>query len=122
MELSTQQGQCVKHVVSAIKSGKSNFDAQAMFGSDSPPTQLVRIDGFAGTGKSTILPFILDDLGFDPKTVGFVAPTGKAAKVMRTKLRDQKYANADARTIHSAIYRAKPAPVSKLEADLAAAG
>jgi len=119
MELSDQQGSCVKHITTALKNGTSNFDAQAIFGPNCPPTQLVRIDGFAGTGKSTILPFILDDIGFDPKTIAFCAPTGKAAKVMRTKLRDQNFPNAEARTIHSAIYRAKPAPISKLEADLA---
>lgn len=75
------------------------------------------LDGYAGTGKSTILPFIIDDLGFDPQSVAFVAPTGKAAKVMRTKLRAQ-YPGVMTSTVHSAIYRAKPAPVGKLESDL----
>jgi len=106
MELSQQQGQCVKHITSLLK------------GTSAPP--LVRIDGFAGTGKSTILPFILEDLGYEPNHVAFVAPTGKAAKVMRTKLRAQRYPNCITSTIHSSIYRAKPAPVARLEADLAA--
>lgn len=82
------------------------------------PEPLTYIGGYAGTGKSTILPFILEELGYDPHTVAFVAPTGKAAKIMRNKLKAQQFPNSIATTIHSAIYRAKPAPVSQLEADL----
>jgi exodeoxyribonuclease-5 len=37
---------------------------------------------------------------------------------MRNKLKAQQYPNSIATTIHSAIYRAKPAPVSQLEGDL----
>lgn len=84
------------------------------------PEPVTKLEGFAGTGKSTILPDILASLGFAPESVQFVAPTGKAAKVMRQKLRAQGYPTATAGTIHSAIYRAKPAPISQLEADLAA--
>ena len=47
------------------------------------PEDVTYIGGYAGTGKSTILPFILDDLGFKPEEIGFCAPTGKAAKIMR---------------------------------------
>ena len=82
------------------------------------PEPLTYIGGYAGTGKSTILPFILEDLGFEPQQVAFCAPTGKAAKIMRTKLKAQNYPNSIATTIHSAIYRAKPAPVGQLEAEL----
>lgn len=82
------------------------------------PEPLTYVGGYAGTGKSTILPFILTELGYDPHKVIFVAPTGKAAKVMRNKLKAQNFANPFASTIHSAIYRAKPAPVAQLEAEL----
>ncbi len=75
------------------------------------------LDGFAGTGKSTMLPYIIDDLGFDPASVAYMAPTGKAAKVMRQKLRTV-YPTVTTSTIHSAIYRAKPAPVGQLEGEL----
>lgn len=81
---------------------------------------LYMADHYIVTHNSTILPFILDDLGYDPKMVAFVGPTGKSAKVMRTKLRDQQYPNCNATTVHAAIYRAKPAPVARLEADVAA--
>ncbi len=83
------------------------------------PEPLTYVAGYAGTGKSTILPFILDSLDFNPETVAFVAPTGKAAKVMRQKLRDQGYTHSQASTIHSAVYRAKPKPIEVLERELA---
>lgn len=82
------------------------------------PEPLTYVGGYAGTGKSTILPNILESLGFLPERVAFVAPTGKAAKVMRQKLKAQQYPKIDTGTIHSAIYRAKPAPIGQLEADL----
>lgn len=102
--LSEHQGDAVRTVVSRLKGAH--------------PEPLTYIGGYAGTGKSTILPHILTDLGFEPQTVAFVAPTGKAAKIMRNKLKAQGYPNSIATTIHSAIYRAKPAPVSQLENDL----
>lgn len=82
------------------------------------PEPLTYVGGYAGTGKSTILPFILSDLGYDPHRVAFCAPTGKAAKIMRNKLKAQSFPNSIATTIHSAIYRAKPAPVGQLESEL----
>lgn len=102
--LSEHQGDAVRAVVRRLKGDY--------------PEPLTYIGGYAGTGKSTILPFILEDLGYDPHRVAFVAPTGKAAKIMRTKLSAQHFPNSIATTIHSAIYRAKPAPVSQLENDL----
>lgn len=104
ISLSEQQGEAVRAVVARLKGAY--------------PEPLTYIGGYAGTGKSTILPFILEELGFEPSTVTFCAPTGKAAKVMRNKLNAQKYPNPFASTIHSAIYRAKPAPVGQLEQEL----
>lgn len=103
--LSAQQEKAVKTVVGRIKGVLT-------------PEPVTTLEGFAGTGKSTILPFILEALGFLPEKVTFCAPTGKAAKVMRQKLMAQKYPNPMATTIHSAIYRAKPAPIAQLETDL----
>jgi exodeoxyribonuclease-5 len=61
--------------------------------------------GYAGTGKTTVLPYIIDMMGLDWSQVAFLAPTGKAAKVMTKKLR-QAYltTKVEARTIHSQIY------------------
>lgn len=100
--LSAQQETAVKEIVHSIKDGQP----------------LTTLTGYAGSGKSTILPFILETLGYDPDKVTFCAPTGKASKVMRSKLKAQQYPNHHAGTIHSAIYRAKPAPIATLETDL----
>lgn len=62
--------------------------------------------GYAGTGKSTTLPFFIEACGLKPEEVTFLAPTGKAAKVMTAKLRDQGFTKP-AITIHKAIYRPK---------------
>jgi len=70
--------------------------------------QVFRLFGYAGTGKSTVLKFALDELGLDPhrssKDGGNCVPgvvtatfTGKAALVLRRK-------GTPARTIHSLIY------------------
>ena len=68
------------------------------------PGQDFFLGGFAGTGKSTILPGIIERCGLDPITdVAFCAPTGKAAKVMGRKLRDAGV-NAKPTTIHKLIY------------------
>ena len=57
------------------------------------------LNGYAGTGKTTIIAaFVaaLNDLGVKPI---LLAPTGRAAKVL------QRYAQQDAYTIHKRIYR-----------------
>ncbi len=70
--------------------------------------QVFRLFGYAGTGKSTVLKFALDELGLDPhrsdRAGGNCVPgvvtatfTGKAALVLRRK-------GTPARTIHSLIY------------------
>lgn len=60
--------------------------------------------GLAGSGKSTVLPFIIDNLGLNISEVAFCAPTGKAAKVMTKKLRTIYPSVEAAKTIHSLIY------------------
>jgi len=102
--LSEHQGDAVRTVVGRLKGAY--------------PEALTYLGGYAGTGKSTILPHIITELGFDPLTVAFVAPTGKAAKIMRNKLKSQGFDKSVTSTIHSAIYRAKPAPVGQLETEL----
>ena len=70
--------------------------------------QVFRLFGYAGTGKSTVLKFALDELGLEPhkgdREGGACVPgvvtatfTGKAALVLRRK-------GTPARTIHSLIY------------------
>lgn len=43
------------------------------------------ISGYAGTGKSTLVKFIIEALHLQPDQVAYVAFTGKAAEVLRSK-------------------------------------
>ncbi|WP_321499469.1 ATP-dependent RecD-like DNA helicase [Breoghania sp.] len=60
------------------------------------PSQVFRLFGFAGTGKTTLARHLAEGVEGD---VAFGAFTGKAAHVLRTK------GCTDASTIHSMIYR-----------------
>lgn len=63
--------------------------------------QLFRLFGYAGTGKSSLLPIIVAALKLDPAKVVYAAFTGKAALVMRRN-------GLPATTIHSLCYVMKP--------------
>ena len=52
------------------------------------------IAGFAGTGKSTLVKFIIDALDVDKDKVAYATYTGKAAEVLRKK------GNPNAMTLH----------------------
>lgn len=43
------------------------------------------ISGYAGTGKSTLIKFIISALDVNPERVAYIAYTGKAAQVLRNK-------------------------------------
>ena len=43
------------------------------------------ISGYAGTGKSTLIKFIISALDINPERVAYIAYTGKAAQVLRNK-------------------------------------
>lgn len=63
--------------------------------------QMMKIAGFAGTGKSFLVQFIIKELNLDPqKEVAFLAPTGKAALVLTQKANGEYQAT----TIHKLIY------------------
>jgi len=75
-------------------------------GSRPAPPPPFRLAGYAGTGKSTIIPHLVEALGLQPeRDVVYVAPTGKAALVMTRKLRAAGLTGAVATTIHKAIYK-----------------
>lgn len=59
--------------------------------------------GFAGTGKTTVVPTIIEEMGISINEVAFVCPTGKAAKVLTGKLNAFGMAVV-ATTIHKLIY------------------
>lgn len=102
--LSPQQGDAVRKIGNWFKN-------------DAPAKLVFTLGGFAGTGKSTILPDILDATGLMPEEIAFAAPTGKAAKVMGNKLRDQGIKRTPS-TIHKLIYTPKPQKAEMLEREL----
>ena len=60
------------------------------------------ISGYAGSGKSTLVKFIIDALQVDPfLDVCYVAYTGKAANVLQSK------GNPNVRTLHKLLYNPK---------------
>ena len=60
------------------------------------------ISGYAGTGKSTLVRFIIDALDVDQNKVAYVTYTGKAAEVLRKK------GNPNAMTLHKLLYDSIP--------------
>jgi len=82
MILTNQQENAIKKTVDWFRSKSS---------------RIWKIAGYAGTGKTTIIPYIVESLGFDEKEIAFMTPTGKAALNLRKK-------GIPAKTIHSTIY------------------
>lgn len=66
-------------------------------------TQEFRLGGLAGTGKTAMMAHLADDLGYEQGEVLFVAPTNKAADVLRKKLRAAGQSSA-VKTIHGYMY------------------
>jgi len=60
------------------------------------------IAGYAGTGKSTLVRFIIDALDVEKNKVAYVSYTGKAAEVLRKK------GNENAMTLHKLLYTSIP--------------
>lgn len=60
--------------------------------------------GPAGTGKTSVLPFIVQELGLEPDEILYCAFTGKAASVLMQK-------GFDASTIHSSFFDLKEQPL-----------
>jgi exodeoxyribonuclease-5 len=72
------------------------------------PSQYITLGGYAGTGKTTLIAILRKKLHKDkPKLkVAFCSYTGKAARVLKGKLTQQKalYTRDTVSTIHSLIY------------------
>ena len=62
------------------------------------------ISGYAGTGKSTLVRFIINALDVDEDKVVYTAYTGKAVEVLRKK------GNKNACTLHKLLYDSFPRP------------
>ena len=80
---------------------KKIVEAFANYLSDSDFSKIFILNGYAGTGKTTLVAAIVAALRqFGVKTI-LLAPTGRAAKVL------SQYSGANATTIHKRIYREK---------------
>lgn len=64
----------------------------------------ITIAGYAGTGKTTLVKFIIAALDVDPDKVAYASYTGKAAEVLRKK------GNKNAMTLHRLLYDSFPRP------------
>lgn len=62
------------------------------------------ISGYAGSGKSTLVRFIIEALDVDENDICYCAFTGKAAEVLRKK------GNKNACTLHKLLYESIPKP------------
>ena len=62
----------------------------------------VVISGYAGTGKSTLVKFIIEALDVEEDKVAYATFTGKAAEVLRKK------GNKNAMTLHRLLYDSRP--------------
>lgn len=60
------------------------------------------ISGYAGTGKSYLVKYIIDAIGLPEEKVAFVAYTGKASQVLKEK------GNPNPTTLHKLLYRPIP--------------
>ena len=56
------------------------------------------ISGYAGTGKSTLVKYIIEEMGYEESEVAFATPTGKAAQVLMSM------GNKNVSTIHRLLY------------------
>ena len=61
--------------------------------------QTFELAGYAGTGKSTVVDFVLSNLNIRPEDVHMCAPTGTASLVLKSKTPDY-----ESSTLHRAIY------------------
>lgn len=84
MILTTEQAQALEEMKSFVAAPQEN---------------IFILKGYAGTGKTTLLSVLLDYLDSQRISYDLMAPTGRAAKVMRDKLK------RGASTIHSRIYK-----------------
>lgn len=81
MKLNAGQGTAVRDCAASILEG----------------SPITRLFGFAGTGKTTIVSYVVEETGIESARVIYAAPTGKAAAVLTRK-------GNPAKTIHSLLY------------------
>lgn len=82
--LSKDQEKALNHILEWYKKDRNS-------------TQFVTLGGYAGTGKTTLIAFLRRELSKIEKdlNVGFASYTGKAARVLKTKLKEQNTLSSD---------------------------
>ena len=85
---------------------KNIVEALGDYLSGGDPTELFVVNGYAGTGKTTLIAALVRTLAELRIPCFLMAPTGRAAKVMGS------YSGAPASTIHKRIYRRRAASAS----------
>jgi exodeoxyribonuclease-5 len=88
MELNEKQRQGLQIAVDRYNSGK----------------KCTIISGYAGTGKSTLVKFIISALHVEDKDVVYTSFTGKATQVLAKK------GNTNTRTLHKLLFISHPKP------------
>lgn len=77
------------------------FEKLASFLLEGKREQLFLLNGYAGTGKTTLIGAVVKSFWKLKKTLVLIAPTGRAAKVV------SNYSGLQAQTIHKKIYQPK---------------
>lgn len=88
---------------------KKVIDGLAKYMATSSLGDIFILNGYAGTGKTTLISVFVNLLKSKNIPVFLMAPTGRAAKVL------SRYSSMSALTIHKMIYRQKGALVEKFE-------
>ncbi|MBU0570139.1 ATP-dependent RecD-like DNA helicase [Patescibacteria group bacterium] len=92
----------------SVDQKKALNDILDWYKKDKDKMQYVTLGGYAGTGKTTLIAVLRKKLAKINKKlkVAFVSYTGKAARVLNTKLRNEKVVTSkdSVGTIHSLIY------------------
>ena len=104
MDLSIEQKKVHDNVVNWLNTRNDDIDTFQI------------ISGFAGTGKTFLLTKIRETLQGDLKykNIAFCAPTGRAASVLKRKLKDISITRDDfIGTIHILLYFPKICPITK---------
>ena len=115
MNLTTEQQKVVDAIVHQLLS--SGYGNRRVFSAN---PFVLTVGGYAGTGKTTMLCELRDELhrNFPWLSVAFVTFTGKASSVLQTKLDKAKiaYPNDYIGTIHGLIYKPETRYDTKLKA------
>ena len=77
---------------------KAAIDTFNQFDFDESLYRCFVLSGYAGTGKTTLISYIVKHFRTEKRKLKLIAPTGRAAKVMAS------YADFPAGTIHKLIY------------------